>query len=156
MLGAHGFANGPTVTLAYGKLWFQQAAEVLKDLLPVGMCFATLGYAAAIFVGVPLGKYFIRRKMTDLPIIGSTKELEEGLFERDSALPLGRQTTHRSNLDTLSFHVGLIFAIYFLTYLWVGKLSGCSCFPKSSREAEQYEEYFGNRCGHLQQPGHSV
>ena len=124
MLGAHGFANGPTVTLAYGKLWFQQASDVLKDLLPVGMCFATLGYAAAIFVGVPLGKYFIRKKMTDIPIVGTTKELEEGLFSRDSDMPLGRQTTHRSNLDTLSFHVGLYFAIYFITYLWVGKLFG--------------------------------
>lgn len=124
MLGAHGFANGPTVTLAYGKLWLSQAADVLSDLLPIGMCFATVGYVAAIFVGVPLGKHFIKKKMTDIPIVGTTKELEEGLFDRESDLRLGRQTTHRSNLDTLSFHVGLVFAIYFITYLWVGKLFG--------------------------------
>lgn len=126
MLGAHGFANGPTVTLSYGKLWFQQAADVLVDLIPVGMCFATIGYIAAIFVGVPLGKYFIRKKMNDIPLVGTTKEMEEGLFSRESNLNIGRQTTHRSNLDTLSFHVGLIFAIYFITYLWVGKLFGLS------------------------------
>lgn len=124
MLGAHGFANGPTVTLSYGMLWFKQASDVLVDLLPVGMCFATIGYIAAIFVGVPLGKYFIRKKMNDIPLVGTTKEMEEGLFSPNSDLNIGRQTTHRSNLDTLSFHVGLIFAIYLITYLWVGKLFG--------------------------------
>jgi len=109
-----GFDQGPGQALSIGKSWegfgFTNAASI-------GLTFATLGYMFAIFVGVPLVYWAIKKGK--VKIIGSeiSSSFRKGYYTKDSEKQIaGIQTTHPANIDSLTFHAALVGVVYVLTY----------------------------------------
>lgn len=123
MLSAHGFAQGPVQALSMAKTWISSInGEGLQDAVQVGLFFAMLGYLIALLVGVPICNYFFKKNLAALPKSESDNSLENGIYTRDTEIVLGKQTTHRANIDTLTFQWGLMLGIYFVTYILVSIL----------------------------------
>jgi ESS family glutamate:Na+ symporter len=119
-LVAMGFEEGPGQALSIGKSWegfgFTNAATI-------GLSFATLGFIFAIFLGVPLVSWAIRKGYTyvlgkDLP-----QAFKTGIFPKEQQKEsAGTLTTHPATMDTLTFHAALIGLVYVLTYFFVKML----------------------------------
>jgi len=117
-----GFEEGPGQALSFGKVWegfgFTHAATI-------GMTFATIGFLFAIFVGVPLANWGIRKGLaTHAP-----KELPQdflvGIIPKDQKKEAaGELTMHSGNVETLAFQTALIGLVYLLTYALVKMLAG--------------------------------
>lgn len=120
MLSAHGFAQGPVQALSMAKTWIASISDnSLADAVQIGLFFAVVGYLAAVLVGVPICNRFFKKNLAALPKTDADKELEKGIYYRDTEITLGNQTTHRASIDTLTFHWALILGTYFLTYILV-------------------------------------
>lgn len=120
MLAAHGFAQGPVQALSMAKTWIASVSnDSLADAAQIGLFFAVVGYLAAVLVGVPICNRFFQKDLAALPKADADKELEKGIYYRDTELVLGNQTTHRASIDTLTFHWALMLGTYFLTYILV-------------------------------------
>ena len=115
LLGA-GFTQGPGQTQAYATIW-EQTYHVANSI-NVGLAFASVGFLVAGLVGVPLAYYGIRRGW--VKVEGHTGTLPEsfrkGLMDKDAQPPCACATTHPANIDSLGFHLGLMFAIYGAAY----------------------------------------
>lgn len=123
MLSAHGFAQGPVQALSMAKTWINSLnGEGLQDATQIGLFFAMVGYLAAVLIGVPMCNYFFKKNLAALPKSDSDTELENGFYKRETELTLGKQTTHRASIDTLTFQWALMLGIYFLTYILVSIL----------------------------------
>lgn len=113
-LATMGFEEGPGQALSIGKTWegfgFTNAATI-------GLSFATLGYIFAIFVGVPLVYWAIKKGK--IKILGKEipTSFKKGFYPRDSEKHIaGTHTTHPANIDSLTFHAALVGIVYVLTY----------------------------------------
>jgi ESS family glutamate:Na+ symporter len=112
-----GYTEGPGQALSYGKVWeefgFSHAATL-------GLTFAAVGFLFALFVGVPLVNWGIRKTRRiegkeELP-----QDLLKGLIPKEQERkPAGALTTHSSNIDTMTFQTALIGVVYLLTYTFV-------------------------------------
>ena len=106
-----GFEEGPGQALSIGSSW---EGFGFINASTVGLSFAAIGFMFAIFVGVPLVSWAIRRGY----ILSDGKNLPQSfvtgvLKDKESA---GFLTTHPSTLDVLTFHFSLIGLVYLLTY----------------------------------------
>ena len=100
MLSAHGFAQGPVQALSMAKTWISSINGTgLQDAVQVGLFFAMLGYLIALLVGVPICNYFFKKNLAALPKSESDNSLENGIYARDTEIVLGKQTTHRANIE---------------------------------------------------------
>ncbi len=123
MLSAHGFAQGPVQALSMAKTWISSVhGESLQDAAQIGLFFAMIGYLSAMLIGVPICNRFFKKNLAALPKSDSDIELENGLYQRETEVPLGNQTTHRASIDTLTFQWALMLGIYFVTYILVSIL----------------------------------
>jgi ESS family glutamate:Na+ symporter len=109
-----GFEEGPGQALSIGKSWegfgFTNAATI-------GLSFATLGYIFAIFVGVPLVYWAIKKGK--VKVIGReiSTYFKKGFYSSDCEKKIaGLHTTHPANIDSLTFHAALVGVVYVLTY----------------------------------------
>ena len=109
-----GFEEGPGQALSIGKSW-----EVLgfTDAATIGLSFATLGYIFAIFIGVPLVYWAIKKGRVKLLGKEISTSFKKGYFTKDCKKQIaGTHTTHPANIDSLTFHVALVGVVYVLTY----------------------------------------
>lgn len=123
MLSAHGLAQGPVQALSMAKTWISSINGAgLQDAVQVGLFFAMAGYLIALLVGVPICNFFFKKNLAALPKSESDKALENGIYPRNEEPILGSQTTHRANIDTVTFQWALMLGIYFIIYILVSIL----------------------------------
>ncbi len=115
LLGA-GFTQGPGQTQAYATIWEQ--TYHIANSINIGLAFAAVGFLVAGLMGVPFAYYGIKKGW--VRIEGHKGEFPKnfltGIMDRDAQPSCGNATTHPANIDTLSFHLGLMFAIYGAAY----------------------------------------
>ncbi|MFH1013090.1 MAG: sodium/glutamate symporter [Thermoplasmatota archaeon] len=112
-----GFEEGPGQALSMGQAWeglgFVHASTI-------GLSFAMFGFLVAIFVGVPLASWIIRKGHTSTDSPEVSNDFRTGIYakhaERESA---GSLTTHSSAIDSLTVHTALIGVVYLITYGFV-------------------------------------
>lgn len=111
-LNAAGFAQGPGQALALGRTW---EGLGIPDAAQIGLFYAAAGYLAAAVVGIPLCNHFLKKRKIDNGNTAIDVEMSSGIYQT-SSISMGKQTTHRSNLDTLTTHIAILFGGYLLTY----------------------------------------
>ncbi len=116
-----GFTQGPGQALSIGKVW---EGFGFADAATIGLTFASIGFAFAFFVGVPLTGWAIRK----LGESGNPSELPEevlkGYVSKDRiGESAGTQNTHSSNIDALAFQFAVSAAVMLLTYGFVTLLN---------------------------------
>lgn len=112
-----GFEEGPGQALSIGKAWeglgFVNAATI-------GLSFAMFGFLVAIFIGVPLAGWMIRKGYVSTPSPELSADLQTGIVSKDAAKEAaGSLTTHSSVIDSLTVHTSMIGVVYLLTYGFV-------------------------------------
>jgi ESS family glutamate:Na+ symporter len=120
-----GFTQGPGQALAVGKVW---EATVFVDAVTIGLAFSAIGFFFALFVGIPLVNWGIRRGLTKMGDSELPRDFRCGYYDTDEACEsLGNMTTHPANVDALAFQASAIGMVYGLTYIgyWgVGQIFG--------------------------------
>jgi len=112
-----GFALGPGQAYAIGKSW---EAMGFEGGASVGLTFAAIGYLWACFGGVVLINMGIRKGWItdDALAFMKNKSLMKGIIGKDEEKPVGgRLTTDSEAIDSLSFHIGTVVVVYFLSFL---------------------------------------
>ena len=109
-----GFEEGPGQALSIGKTWetygFTNAATI-------GLSFATIGFMFAIFVGVPLVGWAIKKGKVKVLKSEQFKSFKAGIFSKEKQDQIaGTHTIHPATLDSLTFHAALVGIVYVLTY----------------------------------------
>ncbi len=109
-----GFTQGPGQALAIGKAW---EASGLTNAITMGLAFGAIGFMLAFFVGIPLINWGIRRGFSALGEVQLPTFFTRGTYlEKEQDEPLGTQTTHSGNVDSLAFQVCAVGIVYMLTY----------------------------------------
>ena len=119
-LVAHGFGQGPGQAVAMGTIW-QNLENItgVENAAQYGLFYAATGYLFAISVGIPYGKRLIKQNKVDYDTVDPEEETNftNGIIENDNHEPIGRQTSHHANVDTVTLHFALTGGTYFITYL---------------------------------------
>jgi len=112
-----GFVLGPGQAFAIGNGWEPMG---FAGAGTVGLTFAAVGFHWACFGGVFLINYGIRRGWVNreqIEILRS-KDVRTGLFQKHEKKPIGsRLSTETEAIDSMTFHLGLVFFTYLLSYL---------------------------------------
>ena len=114
-----GFSSGPGQALSIGKSW-EGFGEVFGGAGSVGLTFGAIGFLWASFGGVALINIGIRRGWITSP---HTEDLlrrdRPGLIARRAKPEAGsRLTTDSAAIDSLTYHVAMVLATYFIA--WAG------------------------------------
>lgn len=116
-----GFSMGTGQAISYGAV----AEEIgLKNAASVAITFAVVGYVLATFVGIPLARYGIKKGLAKHSEALS-ENLLKGVVGKDTNQSVGKSTFHSSNMETITFQMALIGAIYLIAYFtmtWVSQL----------------------------------
>ena len=114
-----GFALGPGQAFAIGQGWqhfgFAGAGTI-------GLTFAAVGFLWACFGGVFLINWGLRKGWTDRHELSPlrAREVKTGVVPpgEEAALPVGaRLTTETEAIDSMTFNLAMVFAVYLLAYL---------------------------------------
>jgi ESS family glutamate:Na+ symporter len=112
-----GFVLGPGQAFAIGNGWEPMG---FANAGTVGLTFAAVGFLWACFGGVFLINYGIRRgwvKRDQIEILRS-RGVRTGLYQKHEEKPVGsRLSTETEAIDSMTFHLGLIFFTYLISYL---------------------------------------
>ncbi len=114
-----GFALGPGQSYAIGEGW---AAFGFKDGGSVGLTFAAIGFLFACFGGVWLINYGIRKDWisADKKEIIRKQGISTGVLPRQGKRPFGMYlTTESEAIDSLTYTAGMVFIVYFISYLFL-------------------------------------
>lgn len=108
----YGFCQGPGQAATMGTVY--ETTYGYPNSAQVGTTFAVVGFLAAFFIGVPLARYGLKKKIAKYS--GKiTPSVEKGYFQveeqRESA---GKITMHSGNIDTLAMHMAVIGVCYLL------------------------------------------
>jgi ESS family glutamate:Na+ symporter len=110
-----GFTQGPGQALAVGKAWESMG---LTSAVSIGLAFAAIGFFFALFVGIPIVNWGIRRGFTQMGRIELADYFKRGIYSKDQIKEsTGMMTTHSGNVDSLAFQAGAVGICYLLTYL---------------------------------------
>jgi ESS family glutamate:Na+ symporter len=110
-----GFTQGPGQALAVAKVW---EAEGFANAVSLGLAFAAIGFFFALFVGIPLINWGIRKGYTKLGTVQLPDYFRKGIYSKDQIdQPTGMMTTHSGNVDSLAFQAAAVGIVYMLTYL---------------------------------------
>ncbi|MBU2551114.1 MAG: hypothetical protein KKB20_22070 [Proteobacteria bacterium] len=120
-----GFTQGPGQALAVGKAW---EAAGLAHAVPIGLSFAAMGFFFALFVGVPLINWGIRKGYTQMGRAELPECFRVGIYGQDEVCEAtGLMTTHSGNVDSLAFQssaVGIAYLLAYLVYVLLESLFG--------------------------------
>lgn len=117
-----GFANGPGQALTIAAIW-ENAVETLAGAKSFALAASSTGYLVSVILGIPILSYLAKRR--NIPCVVSPTNAEQAGIYSAGAGPLsGRQTTHPTSLDTMSFHVGLGFVLYMVVLAIYSLLDG--------------------------------
>ncbi len=116
-LAASGFTQGPGQVQATGLVWEQSSN--IANAASTGLAFSAMGFFVAVFVGVPLAKYALKKGIVsqDTPAELSPEFLK-GLYPKTQQPCTGIETTNPANIDSFAFHLGLMLFIYGLAYMF--------------------------------------
>jgi len=110
-----GFVEGPGQALSIAKVWETIGFE---GATTVALSFASAGFLVALIVGVPLASNGLRRRTKNQAKGNPGSALHKGVHGRLTIGPsAGRLRFEAGNIDTLSFQIAVICAVYFATYL---------------------------------------
>jgi glutamate:Na+ symporter, ESS family len=112
-----GFAQGPGQAYAIGMGW---ARFGFYEAGSIGLTFAAMGFIFASFGGVFLINIGIRRKWLGEEFLKGldTSAVKSGIFPSRKRRPVGAEmTTESEAIDSFTFHIALVFAVYLLAYL---------------------------------------
>jgi ESS family glutamate:Na+ symporter len=114
-----GFGLGPGQSFAMGKGWESFGFAGAGD---VGLTFAAMGFLWACFGGVFLINLGIRRGWMDKRYadLFRKKGVQTGVYARGADKPVGaRLTTESEAIDSMSYNLAIVFAVYLLAYLFL-------------------------------------
>jgi len=112
-----GFVLGPGQAYAIGSGWHSMG---FPGAGTVGLTFAAIGFLWACFGGVFLINYGIRRGWVNKEQIASlrSRDTRTGVFQSHEEKPVGsRLSTETEAIDSMSYHIGIVFFVYLLSYL---------------------------------------
>jgi len=118
-----GFALGPGQAYAIGKGWESMG---FVGGASVGLTFAALGYLWACFGGVVLINVGLRRHWVSEEALKmmSNKDMLRGVIAKDEDKPsAGKLTTDTEAIDSLSYHLALVLAVYLVSFLLLKGIS---------------------------------
>ncbi|MFW6208508.1 MAG: sodium:glutamate symporter [Spirochaetota bacterium] len=112
-----GFALGPGQAYAIGEGW---GAFGLEGGGSIGLTFAAIGFLFACFGGVWLINYGIRKDWIspEKKAVIRNQGVRTGVYARKTDKPLGMYlTTESEAIDSLTYTAGMVFVVYFISYL---------------------------------------
>ena len=112
-----GFGLGPGQSFAIGTGW---ESFGFSGGGSVGLTFAAFGYLWACFGGVFLINYGIRRGWMETEQVERffSRGARIGVYKRGTKTPVGSSlTTETEAIDSMSYNLGVVLAIYLLSYL---------------------------------------
>jgi ESS family glutamate:Na+ symporter len=112
-----GFVLGPGQAYAIGSGWHSMG---FPGAGTVGLTFAAIGFLWACFGGVFLINYGIRRGWVNREQIAvlKSRDVRTGVFQDHEEKPIGSKlSTETEAIDSMSYHIGLVFFVYLLSYL---------------------------------------
>lgn len=116
LVGA-GYAQGPGQALSHSLVWENEYH--ISNVVSVGLAFGAVGFFAAVLIGVPFAKYGLKHNLLEKQY---TKEISRDVlvgYHAEGQKPAcAYATVHPANIDTFAFHLGLMFFIYGLAYLF--------------------------------------
>jgi ESS family glutamate:Na+ symporter len=118
-----GFEMGPGQAYSIGIGW---EAMGFSGAGTIGLTFAALGFLWACFGGVFLINLGIRKGWLEAQHRQrlAAARVHSGVYGRAEGAPAGsRLTTETEAIDTLSFNLGMVFFVYFLTFLLLKALT---------------------------------
>lgn len=117
------FAQGPGQAATFGTIMEQQYG--IADAAIVGITFASIGFLICFVIGVPLARYGIKKGLAKNMDSESIKEhVKKGYYStNEERSTLGKETMFTGNLDTMSFHFGIIGLCYVMAYVMAGAVS---------------------------------
>ena len=118
-----GFEMGPGQAYSIGIGWEEMGFAGAGTL---GLTFAALGFLWACFGGIFLINLGIRKGWLGAKYREMLRaaRVRSGIYGRRERSPAGsRLTTETEAIDTLSFNLGTVFAVYFLTFLLLKALT---------------------------------
>lgn len=106
------FCQGPGQASTYGRLF--EYTYGFPNAEMTALTFAIIGFLSAFFIGVPLARYGIKRRLVrNNCSIDDT--IQKGYFEtHEQNESIGNQTFHSANVETLAAHI----AVMGVTYLF--------------------------------------
>ena len=111
-----GFSSGPGQAFAIGETWVEYGFTGAGS---VGLTFGAIGFLWACFGGVFLVNVGVRRgwvKKSESKT--GERQLRNGFFEKDVALPVGsRLTTETEAIDTMTYNAAAVLVVYLFAYL---------------------------------------
>lgn len=140
MIATHGYTQGPGQAFAMGSVW---EANGVTDAVSVGLIFAALGFVTAAVIGVPVARWFIGKGLNANKDASLHPEFISGIMDEDNFVPNGRETTHSSTIDTLSFHLAILGVCYLITFV---ELSWVQANIKPLFEANKWTKGLASMC----------
>ncbi len=113
MIATHGFTQGPGQALAMGSIW--EVNLGIAHAIDFGLIYASAGFVVAFIIGVPVARYAIRMGIHQNKTARIDDEFLKGILSSSSNISTGRQITHSANVDSLTFHLGVLGLAYVLT-----------------------------------------
>ncbi len=121
MLIPFGYCQGPGQAVSFGTMFEEQYG--VPNAVQVAITFAAVGFISAFFIGVPMAKFAIKKKIAKYA--GEiNKSVEKGIFPREEQTEsVGKVTTHSGSIDTLACHFAVVGVCYMLALLisWLFK-----------------------------------
>ncbi len=100
---------------AYGTMW--ELNHQVAYSISAALGFAAIGFLVAGLVGVPFINYGIKNGWASQSTSELSQALRTGIMGKDSQESCANATTHPANIDSFSFHLGLMFFLYGITYI---------------------------------------
>ncbi len=114
MLLPLGFGMGPGIAFSIGQSW---EAHGFADAANIGLTLAAIGFLVAYLTGIVVINKGIRQGRAEVLRDTPVDEAMRRGFVRSGPTKVGSRLTFFSGaIDTLTFHVALVGAIYLLTY----------------------------------------
>jgi len=111
-----GFALGPGQAFAIGSGWHHMGFEGAGS---VGLTFAAVGFVSGCFGGVFLINWGLNKGWISKEEVKKirSKGVKSGIFPEKSRLPVAaKSTTESEAIDSLTFHIAIVFMVYFLSF----------------------------------------
>ena len=103
-------------SLRGGMLAWEAAG--FTNAVSIGLAVSAIGFFFALFVGIPIVNWGIRKGLTTIGRGELPDYFRRGIYTEDQINePTGMMTTHSGNVDSLAFQGGAVGICYLLTYL---------------------------------------
>ena len=111
-----GFTQGPGQAQAFATIW--ETGYNVHNAINIGFTFAASGFLVAGLVGVLLARHLILCGWTECKDNANLpKEFITGVLDPNDRCPAAMETTHNANINTLGYHLGVMFFLYGIAYL---------------------------------------